>query len=73
MWIHEGWTTYLESLYVEYMYGHDDAIKYLNGYKSKTKNEEPIITARGVHGEPPVDQYFKGALFNQYAAQRYQR
>jgi len=63
MWIHEGWTTYLEGLYVEYMYGHDDAIKYLNGYKSKIKNEEPIITARGVHGEPPPDQYFKGALF----------
>ena len=63
MWIHEGWTTYLESLYVEYMYGHDDAIKYLNGYKSKVKNEEPIITARGVHGEPPADQYFKGVLF----------
>ena len=63
MWIHEGWTTYLESLYVEYLYGHDDAIKYLNGYKSKVKNEEPILTARGVHGEPPADQYFKGALF----------
>jgi len=63
MWIHEGWTTYLESLYVEYMYGHDDALKYLNGYKSKVKNEEPIITARGVNGEPPQDQYFKGALF----------
>jgi len=63
MWIHEGWTTYLESLYVEYMYGHDDALKYLNGYKSKVKNEEPIITARGVDGEPPPDQYFKGVLF----------
>jgi aminopeptidase N len=62
MWIHEGWTTYLESLYVEYMYGHSDAIKYLNGYKPKIKNEEPIITAREVHGEPPIDQYFKGAL-----------
>jgi len=63
MWIHEGWTTYLESLYVEYMYGKDDAIKYLNGYKSKVKNERPIITARGVNGEPPPDQYFKGVLF----------
>jgi aminopeptidase N len=63
MWIHEGWTTYLESLYVEYMYGHEDALKYLNGYKSKVKNEEPIITLRGVNGEPPQDQYFKGALF----------
>lgn len=63
MWIHEGWTTYLESLYVEYMYGHDDALRYLNGYKTKVKNEEPIITARGINGEPPQDQYFKGALF----------
>ncbi|MFZ1140921.1 MAG: M1 family metallopeptidase [Candidatus Sulfotelmatobacter sp.] len=63
MWIHEGWTTYLESLYVEYMYGHDDAVKYLNGYKSKVKNEEPIIAPRGVNREPPQDQYFKGALF----------
>ncbi|HEX2329334.1 MAG TPA: M1 family metallopeptidase [Candidatus Angelobacter sp.] len=63
MWIHEGWTTYLESLYVEYMDGHDDALKYLNGYKSKVKNQEPIITVRGVNGEPPQDMYFKGALF----------
>jgi len=63
MWIHEGWTTYLESLYVEYMYGHDDALKYLNGYKPKVKNREPIITARGINGTPPQDEYFKGALF----------
>jgi len=63
MWIHEGWATYLETLYVEYMYGHDDAIKYLNGYKPKVKNDETIITARGVNGEPTQDQYFKGALF----------
>jgi aminopeptidase N len=63
MWIHEGWTTYLESLYVEYRYGHDDAVKYLNGYKSKVKNEEPIIAPRGINREPPQDQYFKGTLF----------
>ena len=63
MWIHEGWTTYLESLYVEYMYGKDDAIKYLNGYKPKVTSERPILTARGVNGEPPPDQYFKGVLF----------
>ena len=63
MWIHEGWTTYLESLYVEYQYGKEDAIKYLNGYKPKVKNERPIITPRGVNGEPPSDQYFKGVLF----------
>ncbi|HEY1860415.1 MAG TPA: M1 family aminopeptidase, partial [Gemmataceae bacterium] len=63
MWIHEGWTTYLECLYVEYWWGHDDAIKYTNGYRTKVKNDRPIITARGVNATPPADQYFKGALF----------
>jgi aminopeptidase N len=63
MWIHEGWTTYLESLYVEYMYGHEDALKYLGGYKAKVQNRQPIIAERGVNRTPPQDQYFKGALF----------
>jgi len=63
MWIHEGWTTYLECLYVEYMYGKDDGLKYTNGYKSKVQNRAPIIAARGVNATPPQDMYFKGALF----------
>jgi aminopeptidase N len=62
MWIHEGWTTYMESLYVEYRWGKADAIKYLNGLKPKIKNQRPIITTRGTNAEPPEDQYFKGAL-----------
>ena len=63
MWIHEGWTTYLEGLYVEYMWGKDDALKYLNGYKSKVRNMRPIVAERGLNRTPPEDQYFKGALF----------
>ena len=63
MWIHEGWTTYLECLYVEYMYGKEDGLKYTNGYKSKVQNRQPIITQRGVNRTPPQDMYFKGALF----------
>ena len=62
MWIHEGWTTYLEALYVEYRWGHDDAVKYLNGLKPKIENRRPIISERGVNSTPPEDQYFKGAL-----------
>jgi len=62
MWIHEGWTTYLESLYVEYRWGKADAIKYLNGDKPKARNMQPIIAERGVNEEPDQDQYFKGAL-----------
>jgi aminopeptidase N len=63
MWIHEGWATYLECLYVEYMWGRKDALKYTNGYKSKVKNALPIIAPRGVNATPPQDMYFKGALF----------
>ena len=63
MWIHEGWTTYLEALYVEQMFGRADALRYVNGYKSKVANREPIITQRGIHRVPSHDMYFKGALF----------
>jgi aminopeptidase N len=63
MWIHEGWATYLECLYVEYMYGKEDGLKYTNAYKRKVQNREPIITRRGINGTPPQDEYFKGALF----------
>ena len=45
------------------MFGYDDALKYTNGYKSKVRNQAPIITPRGIHRTPPQDQYFKGALF----------
>ena len=63
MWIQEGWTTYLEALYVEQVFGYEDAVKYINGYKSKVGNRQPIITQRGIHRTPNQDQYFKGALF----------
>jgi aminopeptidase N len=62
MWIHEGWTTYLESLYVEYRWGKEDAMKYLSGYRPKVQNLRPIVAERGVNADPTEDQYFKGAL-----------
>ena len=69
MWIHEGWTTYMEGLYVEYLYGKPDAIKYLNGLKSHLKNDGAIVatdadgkTIHGTNQQPTQDQYFKGAL-----------
>ena len=63
MWIHEGFTTYAEDVYVEAMYGHADAIRYVNGLKPKVKNLHPILQPRGIAQQPPdADQYFKGAL-----------
>lgn len=63
MWIHEGWTTYLECLYVEFMFGKEDGLKYTNAYKTKVQNKQPIIPTRGTNSTPPQDMYFKGALF----------
>jgi aminopeptidase N len=63
MWIHEGWTTYLEALYVERVFGSADALKYINGYKARVRNREAIVTQRGIHRSPTDEQYFKGALF----------
>ena len=62
-WIHEGWATYAECVYVEALFGREDALKYTNGYKTKVRNRQPIITARGVNQTPSQDMYFKGALF----------
>ena len=62
MWIHEGWATYMESLYVEYRWGKADALKYLGGMKPKVVNMRPIVAERGVNADPTEDQYFKGAL-----------
>ena len=45
------------------MFGYEDALKYINGYKSKVRNQQPIITQCGINANPPQDMYFKGALF----------
>jgi aminopeptidase N len=63
MWIHEGWTNYLESLYVEYHFGREEALRYVNNGKNRVGNRQPVIGPRGVYATPPGDQYKKGALF----------
>jgi len=62
MWIHEGWDTYLEALFVEYHYGKADALKYTSGFIPKVRDRTPIIPERWVSSEPPQDMYFKAAM-----------
>ena len=62
-WIHEGWDTWAEAVYVECLWGYEDAITYINGYQEKVGNRAPIIGPTGVNHWPTQDQYFKGALF----------
>lgn len=62
MWIHEGFCTYSEALYVECMNGADTALMYCNSWKRKVKNDIPIIGHYGVNNEGSGDMYYKGAL-----------
>ena len=73
MWIHEGWGTYLECLYVEHMFGYDDALKYINGYKSKVRNREPIVAAARHQPHAAAGHVLQGRAVHQHAAQRRRR
>ncbi len=61
MWIHEGFTSYSESLYLEYHYGKKAASEYVIGTRKNIKNDRPIIGQYHVNHEGSVDMYFKGA------------
>jgi len=62
MWIHEGFTCYSESVFLECQYGIEKAQLYINGLKKNIKNDEPIIAKYGVFKEGSGDMYYKGAL-----------
>ena len=62
MWIHEGFTTYSETVYVECRFGYDEAMKYINGEGSGAQNKKPVIGIFGVNKEGSTDMYYKGAL-----------
>lgn len=63
LWIHEAFTTYGETLLIEYFYDKDLAEKYLIGQKKSIKNSEAIIGPYGVnyHYWEDSDMYYKGA------------
>lgn len=62
MWIHEGFTTYSEAVFVECEFGTQKAIEYINGLRKNIKNDQPIISNYGVNSQGSSDMYYKGAL-----------
>jgi len=62
MWIHEGFTCYTESVFLECQYGYEKAQQYINGLKRNIHNDKPIIGQYGVGNEGSSDMYYKGAL-----------
>ena len=43
MWIHESFTNYSESLFVEYYYGKEAGFEYVRGTRKGIDNDKPII------------------------------
>ena len=68
MWIQEGWTTYMEVLYVEHHWGKADALKYVNAYRTKVQNRLPILGKRGVNAYPPGGPVLQGGTVPAYSA-----
>ncbi len=63
MWIHESFGAYAEALYVECLFGYDEALEYVNAKKPGIGNTRPIIGVYGVNNEGSGDMYNKGQLF----------
>jgi aminopeptidase N len=62
MWIHESFGAYAESLFVEYHWGHEEALLYANGKRRNVRNDRPIIGEYGLNRSGSGDMYDKGQL-----------
>ncbi len=62
VWLHEGFATYAEALYVESAFGHADYLKYLAEQKMFIINRRPVIGASGLRyfNYKDSDIYMKG-------------
>jgi aminopeptidase N len=60
MWVHEGFTDYSETVFVECLYGKEAANAYTTGLRAKIVNDIPVIGLYGVNKEGSDDMYYKG-------------
>jgi aminopeptidase N len=62
MWIHEGFCTYAEALYVECTLGYDVMLRYLEYQRPNITNKNPIMGKVGLNAEGDgTDMYYKGS------------
>jgi aminopeptidase N len=61
MWVHEGFTSYSETLFSEFHFGKDSANAYVQGIRGNISNDMPIIGHYGVNQEGSGDMYYKGS------------
>lgn len=60
MWVHEGFTSYAENLYVECRFGKQAGAEYARGLRKNITNNRPVIGQYGVNNEGSGDMYYKG-------------
>ncbi|MDX5418078.1 MAG: M1 family metallopeptidase [Hymenobacteraceae bacterium] len=61
MWIHEGFTAYSESLFLDYHYGTQAGNEYTIGKRKTIRNDRPIVGHYDVNHSGSGDMYNKGA------------
>lgn len=61
MWVHEGFTSYSENLFLDYHFGTEAANAYVQGLRQNIKNDRPVIGTYGVNSEGSSDMYYKGS------------
>ncbi|MEP7146492.1 MAG: M1 family aminopeptidase [bacterium] len=62
MWVHEGFTTYSETLFTEDYYGMEAGNEYTKGIRTGITNSFPVIGFYGVNDEgKSSDKYAKGS------------
>lgn len=60
MWVHEGFTSYSESLFTEYHYGKEAGASYTRGLRANIENAEPVTGPYEVNRSGSTDMYYKG-------------
>ncbi|AND70899.1 hypothetical protein ATSB10_34450 [Dyella thiooxydans] len=70
MWLHEGFGTYMQPLYSQYLYGDMDYFDWLHQLRLMARDQRPIVSGErrteddvyNTHTGPGQDIYNKGAL-----------
>ncbi|MDG2138877.1 MAG: M1 family metallopeptidase [Flavobacteriales bacterium] len=62
MWVHEGFCTYSEVLYVECIYGYTQMLEYVKNQKKSVRNDKPIVGPFNVNKRGSNDMYQKASL-----------
>lgn len=59
MWVHEGFTNYSETLFIDYIFGREAADAYNHGIRRGIRNDRTVIPAYNVNAQGSGDMYPK--------------